>query len=224
MEPSLTPILLVDHTFQALTPRFLVETTPQDFIYHLKTKVKERCHRNFSGYDHDIDISELKMWKPKGEMILNKFTPQIMAKVLARLNVDNEDTIEYLHEDEKVTDLGPLDSHTLLVQLPVPGPAGTSHISTIVGCILILRLVIALVIKDRPLGPLTTSNVDQEYAHCFLQADTEESFTEDDMRLNNINDTVSEAPKFVKDYEEILSRKRKVASNVRCFFLYPSPF
>jgi hypothetical protein len=65
MEPLLTAVLLVDHKFQALDRRFIVDNAPHDIMFHLLAKVKEKRHRYFSG--HDIDISELAMWRTKGE-------------------------------------------------------------------------------------------------------------------------------------------------------------
>ena len=103
-----------------------------------------------------------------------------------------------LCDEDKVADLGLLHRQTLLVQLP-----GTSRFSAIVG-----RVLIQVIAEDNPVGALITKDVDPEYKYCFLKAHTKGDFTEDDVELNDISDADNDqAPKFVKDHEDILSRK-----------------
>jgi hypothetical protein len=217
MEPSLTAVLLVDPDFRALSRRFLVETAPPDLIYHLKKKVAAMWHgdASFSHYDFK-NIAKFLVWKPKGEMVIKKFTPQRTASILARINVEDEDTIEFLDEEDKVADFGPLEGQTLIVQLP-----GTSLIPPIVCCILIQVKVNDSLTDDIPedsqVGDPITRNVDPDYKHCFLKA-YEKRFTERDVALNNISDAPEgEVLTFVEDYEKRLDQKRQVAPNVRCF-------
>lgn len=103
--------------------------------------------------------------------------------------------------------------------------------STIVGCVLIqvmtvvtqeCRITSDVDQEDRSFVALITSEVDQEYAHCFLRAETEGTVTEADIPSNeikNARDANVEPPVFVKAYEEILSRKRKLAHNVWRFLI-----
>ena len=58
-----------------------------------------------------------------------------MVEILGAIKVDGKDTIRWLEEDALVADpLRLSHSETLLVQLPAQG---MSHISTVVGCVLI---------------------------------------------------------------------------------------
>ena len=121
MEPSLTAVVLVDHKLQALSDRFLVETTPNDLIYHLKKKVKQTTPIYFSRLA--VDVRELVVWKTMGEMVINTHTQRNMAMILGKINayMGNNALVKRLSEDDKVADLGLLNFQTLLVQLPVPG-------------------------------------------------------------------------------------------------------
>jgi hypothetical protein len=131
MEPSYkTMVVLVDHQFQALSRRFPVRTTPNDELSDLKEKVKELIPHLLSRFA--IDVAELVVWKPMGEMVINKSTSKRMAEILRAINVNGQDTIEELEEDDLMADLGLSGGETLLLQVP-----GTSCISTIVGCALI---------------------------------------------------------------------------------------
>ena len=80
----LTAVVLVDHKFQALSDRFLVETTPNDLIYHLKKKVKQTTPIYFSRLA--VDVRELVVWKTMGEMVINTHTQRNMAMILGKIN------------------------------------------------------------------------------------------------------------------------------------------
>ena len=82
--------LLVKYDFQALSGRFLVNTTSADFIYDLKMK---------------------------GEMTINETTRGRLPEIF--LGIDDRDgAIEELSEDKRVVDLALSGGQTLLVRLP----------------------------------------------------------------------------------------------------------
>jgi hypothetical protein len=127
-EPLYTGVLLVDLNFQALAPRFVVETTSDACIMVLKENAQEIRPDELSSFDRP----ELSVWKIKGDKIIENLTPRELSEILGRIDVNDEDTIEEVDEDENVANLGLSHSETLLLQLP-----GTSHISTIAACVLI---------------------------------------------------------------------------------------
>jgi hypothetical protein len=59
-----------------------------------------------------------------------------------------------------------------------------------------------------------TKYVKPEYKRCFLEAYREGGFTKNDVELNDIYADFG-TPKFVKRYEDLLSRKRNVKPHVR---------
>jgi hypothetical protein len=79
-----------------------------------------------------FDNDELVVWKPMGEMVINKSTSKRMAEILRSINANSQDAIQELEDDDSVADLGLSGGETLLLQVP-----GTSRISTIVGHVLI---------------------------------------------------------------------------------------
>ncbi|KAF8258395.1 hypothetical protein EI94DRAFT_1140636 [Lactarius quietus] len=165
--------------------------------------------------DFDIpQIAALTVWKTKGKKLINKSNLERLADRLGSFGVDDKDTIqvEELGDEDRVADLGLSVDQTLLVQLP-----GTSHISTIVDFVLIP--VITFATQAISIGARVASKVDEEFSHfnCLLQAETKGNFMADDIDLNRICPDYGEGPKFVKDYEELLSRKRRVAHNMRPF-------
>jgi hypothetical protein len=123
-------VILVDHQFQALSRRFQVGMTPNDEICDLKEKVQLAKPVFFSRLAFDND--ELVVWKPMGEMVINKSTSKRMAEILRSINANSQDAIQELEDDDSVADLGLSGGETLLLQVP-----GTSRISTIVGHVLI---------------------------------------------------------------------------------------
>ena len=116
MEPSFTSVVLVNHDFKALTDRFLVETTPNDLIYHLKKKVKETRPIYFSRLA--FDVGELIVWKTMGAMIIDTSSDERMAAILSTIDSNDRNTIRRLSEELKVADLGLSNFQSLLVQLP----------------------------------------------------------------------------------------------------------
>jgi hypothetical protein len=217
MERRVTPLILVDHKFRALTRRFTVANAADDLIENLKKQAQDKRPNDLSRFD----ISDLTVWKTKGEMIIKILPPSRLAEILGNINVDDEGTIEEIGDEAEVGKLGLAVGQTLLLQLP-----GTPRTSNIVGYSNSRRSQdiptgppIASNVDHQLFGPRITSKVDPEIAHCFLQAESKGSFIESDIQSNNIieDKNLKEAPKFVKDYEELLRRKRTLAPNVRCF-------
>ena len=124
MESSFTSVVLVDHDFKAPTDYFLVETTPNDLIFHLKRKVKEERPDELSRYRR----SDIRVWKSMGTLTINPSSEGRLLEILNAIDVDNAATIQQLPERLKLADLGLSEFQTLLVQLP-----GTSRIFTIAG-------------------------------------------------------------------------------------------
>jgi hypothetical protein len=193
MVPSHTGIILVDLHFQSLSNRFLVRYTANDVIGTLKKKVHEKWAAK--GLSH-YDPKDLIVWQLKGEAIIQNLPRDRFDEKLAKIDVDDNETIRLLAEEDKVVDLGLLVGQSLLVQLP-----GTSCISTFVGCVL---MQVIAILKD----------VNPKYKCCFLEAYREGGFTKNDVELNDIYADFG-TPKFVKCYEDLLSRKRKVTTHVR---------
>ena len=61
------------------------------------------------------------------------------------------------------------------------------------------------------------SDLNLDYEDIFLKAHAKGEFTDDDFDLNYVMVEDSEVPKFVREYEEMLGRKRKVIDDVRRF-------
>ena len=125
---SLTPVILVDHDFKAPTNYFLVETTPNDLIFHLKEKVKEVRPEELSS----VRRSDLLVWKTMGAKTINPSSEERLSEILNTIDVGDKATIQELPERLKLADLGLSEFQTLLVQLP-----GMSRIFTIAGRVLI---------------------------------------------------------------------------------------
>ena len=81
MGPSFTSVVLVDHNFKALTDRFLVETTPNDLIFHLKAKVKEERPDELSRYRR----SDIRVWKTMGTKAINLSSEDSMPEILSTM-------------------------------------------------------------------------------------------------------------------------------------------
>jgi hypothetical protein len=75
--------------------------------------------------------------------------------------------------------------------------------------------------EDNTVGPRGVSKVDdwELYRHTFLRAHYTKEFCADDTSLNGIEHVNCGIPKFVREYEEKLGKKRKVATDVCCFRL-----
>lgn len=200
MEHILTPVILVDHKFWALSNHFVVVTTAHDLIFNLKMKVKEKRPYKLSRFN----ISYLTMWKTKGEKIINLSTLDNLKNILEGIEIHDKDTIQMFGDEVKVMDLGLSYGQILLIQL-----GSTSHFLTTIGCFLIQ--VIGVVTEDISVGNPVMNVVDPEYFLRFLKAHAR-VFTEDDVKLNGISDTSEvNVPSFVNRYEELLNRKRTVA-------------
>lgn len=78
-----------------------------------------------------------------------------------------------------------------------------------------------VIAEDSPvvgLGEPITMQVDSEYEPCFIRVSSQGSFLDRDVELNDIYDVSddSEIPTFVRNYEDILGRKRIMAPDVCC--------
>lgn len=197
MRPLQTGVILVDPNFRSLTHRFLVEDTANDSIGALKKKVHEMWAAK-KGLSH-YDPTDFVVWQLKGELIIQNVPRRRFHEKLSKIDVEDNETIRLLAEEDKVVDLGLLVGQSLLVQ--IPGTRRTPCISTIVVCVLIQFLAIP---KD----------VNVIYKRFFLKAYREGFFTKNDLKLNDV-DVDFGTPKFVKCYEDLLSRKRKVTPHVR---------
>lgn len=131
MEPSptFTWLLLVEPKFQKNGNRFPVNTTSDDKIADIVEKVREEKPKVLSRAH--IDPSDLTVWRIKGVSIINHLTTKRSAEILSRIDVNDQDMIEEVDEDKRVSDLGLSDGETLLLQLP-----GTSCMSSTVGYVL----------------------------------------------------------------------------------------
>jgi hypothetical protein len=101
LEPLCTGVFLVDLNFQALTPRFVVETTANAYIMDLKQKVQEIRPDELSSFAR----SEIFVWKLKGGMIIKNLTPPRLSEILGKIDINDKDIIERVEEDEKVANL-----------------------------------------------------------------------------------------------------------------------
>lgn len=192
MALSSTGVIVVDHNFQAITHRFVFKFTCNTRINALKMKVQE-TYNDLNTFD----IADITVWKTKGQMTLKTLCPRSMAELLGSIDVNNPHHIQVLADEVKVGNLGLSENETLVVQVP-----GTSHYYW-----LCLMQVIA---EDSPFGDLAG------YKNCAFRAYSTRSLIEDDIEFNGIFDVADgEAPKFVKEYENILSRKRSVTPKVR---------
>ena len=187
----------------------MVHVDASGIIDDLKQKVKESISRVHADRD------QLTVWETKGEMIINNSTSKkLLAEILRSIDVDDEDAIEEINESQELAQLELPNGQTLLVRLP-----GSLRISTAVACILIQAIGDTL--KELA-GSVIVSKVDENYKYkdLFLRAETKGKFTLGDIELNEImfvDENNPRDPQFVKDFEKILSRKRKLDPNVSCF-------
>lgn len=188
----------------------MVRVDASGIIDDLKQKVKESISRVHADRD------QLTVWETKGEKIINNSTSKKrLAEILKSIDVDDEDAIEEINESQELAELKLPNGQTLLVRLP-----GSSRISTAVGCILI-QAILGDRLKELA-GSVIVSKVDENYKYkdLFLRAETKGKFSSGDIELNEImfvDENNPRDPQFVKDFEKILSRKRKLDPNVSCF-------
>jgi hypothetical protein len=204
-----TWLILVDHTFETCSgPPFSVLTLPGHDIQDLKEKLKKKLSPSLSH----LAIYEFTLWKTKGSLILNQATvttPEHLAEILSRIDVNDKDTIERLNEAVLVANLGLPQDQTLLVRMP-----GTSRISIAVGCVPIQAVAVKSSEDEKPIGSPLQYQVDQDplVQDLVIRASNRGVFVEDDIESNSIWEGAS--PGFVIAYEEILRRKRRAADNV----------
>ncbi|KAH9165661.1 hypothetical protein EDB89DRAFT_2008541 [Lactarius sanguifluus] len=183
-------LLLIDHNFQAIGDEFWVEYTGDDFVSDLKTKAKEEMPGDLSH----IAPLQLTVWR-----CIDPTT-----------TFDNEDLERQVSEVFSSNSVKKLRGRQAIAEL---------NIST--NEILFVKLPGQPVVTSDQVGSPIISQMDPEYKHCLLYANSKGGFTFEDIELNNIVDAKDrDAPEFVKTYEQMLGRKRKVADNVRCFLSY----
>ena len=92
MEPSFTftSVVLVNHDLKAFTDCFLVETTPNDRIFHLRWKVKEYFHgSNDFPQLRLMGLTMPVMWELIGAMVINKFSScKRMPEILSAIDIN----------------------------------------------------------------------------------------------------------------------------------------
>ncbi|KAH9164869.1 hypothetical protein EDB89DRAFT_2014754 [Lactarius sanguifluus] len=194
-------VLVVTHDLQAIGSRFLVDTTFCDnVICDLKMKVKEKWKVDLAH----VDAECLTVWKLKGKNIINSSNSSIkcLAEILGNINIDDKDTVEELNTSVKAADLVLPPDETLLVRVPA---------------------VVSNEDHSLRVGDPVASKVGSKYKDCFLLMHIRGDFIEEDM---NSNDIVAAyiVPDFVKKYEEILGRKRKLADDDSEMLAKAEPF
>jgi hypothetical protein len=199
-------IIFVDHRFKAIASSFPVNTTVRDTVWDLKEKAIKVSGMHFLAV-------KASMWKTKDTNVINTETTfERTEEILRSINVDDKDTIERVNESSRVTSLGLSDDQVLLTQL-----IGTSSCTyTAIGCVLILGIG-ATSSEDDAIGPAVTSKLNPVYKDATLHAHGRGNFIEADFSSNYVKDETGQVPEFVRKYEEMLGRKRKVLIDVRCF-------
>ena len=119
--PSLTMefpvwILLVDHMFQAISPRFHIDAASVDNVESLKEMAREK--RPVAFLRADANPACCTVWRAKGELVINNSTIDNLEQILRSINDCDEETIEDLEEAEEVASLQLSDSEVLLLQMP----------------------------------------------------------------------------------------------------------
>ena len=202
MAPAKTRVLFVDHKFQAIGKSFKVITGVQDEIEDLKEKAIKK-----SGIDATVTF--VSVWR--GTVIIDETaTPERLAELLRNV----KDEVTEVVETVKVASLGLSNGQVLLMQ--VMRRRGTSCVSTAFGCVLILGIAVTPG-EDDALGDPITSNLNPAYKDSFLYAQTKGKFVDRDFVSNDLMVENGEVPEFIRKYEEMLGRKRKVLDDVRCF-------
>ncbi|KAH8977764.1 hypothetical protein EDB92DRAFT_693795 [Lactarius akahatsu] len=181
-------LLLIDHNFQAIGNAFSVDSTGDSTIEDLKEKVKEK---RLGPSRADILPADLTVWRCIDPTSFNFRDRKVLAGQIS--DVFSNERVEPFSGMETIAELNIPKKEILLVTLPGQ-PVVTSDQ---VGSPIILQ-------------------VDPEYEHCLLYAHSKGGFTFEDIDLNKIEDANDrDAPEFVKTYEQMLARKRKVADNMR---------
>ncbi|KAH9995503.1 hypothetical protein BJV77DRAFT_222440 [Russula vinacea] len=140
----------------------------------------------------DVTVTFVSVWT--STLIIDEtVTPERLAELLR--NVKDEAT--EVHETVKVAGLGLTNGQVLLMQV-------------------MRRHALALSEIDA-LGDPITSSLNPAYKDSILYAHTKGKFIDSDFVSNDVVVENDEVPEFVRKYEEMLSRKRKVLDNVRCF-------
>lgn len=115
MIKSLT-YLLVNHEFRAIGGSITVDISVNSDIGDLKEKVKEERPDIFSF--HRITSESLIVWKTATERVLEVIEHREEALERVQVDINDENTIQRLEKEVKVTDLQLSGGEILLVQLP----------------------------------------------------------------------------------------------------------
>ena len=108
--------ILVDHMFQAISPRFHIDAAAVDNVESLKEMAREK--RPIAFFRADANPACCTVWKTKGELVINNSTIDNLEQILRSINDCDEETIEDLEEAEEVASLQLSDSEVLLLHMP----------------------------------------------------------------------------------------------------------
>ncbi|KAH8979252.1 hypothetical protein EDB92DRAFT_2118863 [Lactarius akahatsu] len=180
-------LLLIDHNIQAIGHPFQVDSTGDDFVDDLTKRVKEEKPGALSRTN--TDLSDLTVWRCTDPT--TSFDDKDLENLGRQVSeVFSSNSVEMLGHMQAIAELNISKKEILFVTLPSQPAVALNEV-----------------------GDPITSQVDQEYEYCFLQAHTKGKFTKADIELNDI--VVGEVPEFVEKYKRTLGRRRKVANNMR---------
>ncbi|KAH9166095.1 hypothetical protein EDB89DRAFT_253413 [Lactarius sanguifluus] len=182
-------LLLIDHNFQAIGHPFRVDSTGDDFVDDLTKRVKKEKPRALSRTN--TDPSDLTVWRCMDPT--TSFDDKDLENLGRQVSeVFSSNSVEMLGHMRAIAELN-ISKEILFVTFPSQPAVALNEV-----------------------GDTITSQVDQEYEYCFLQAHTKGKFTKADIELNDIVDAnVGKVPEFVEKYKRTLGRRRKVANNMR---------
>jgi hypothetical protein len=110
----------------------LVKDTASDAIGALKKKVHDKwAGMGLSPRLSHYDPTDLVVWQLKGESIIQDLPRECFDEKLAKIDVEDDETIRLLVEEDKVVDLGLLVGQSLIVQLPGTSRYVFLHLSAV---------------------------------------------------------------------------------------------
>jgi hypothetical protein len=112
MGPSVTRtwLLLIDHNFQTIGGRFLVDTTGDDLVYHLKREVKEKRRIDLAH----VDAARLTLWRCTDPTLATAFDDEGRQV----REVFSKKKVKILGVGQTIAQLQLLKKETLLVVVP----------------------------------------------------------------------------------------------------------